>query len=584
MNFTTPIMPVRPPTRHLILAVGALIGLCLTLYGPPAARTPFFTKGEPREALVVRNMVEGGDWILPRRPAARGWTIASKPPFFHWLGAVTARVTGRTSATAVRLPSVVLATAAVGAVYLAAATTMSAAGAFAGAVVLATTFEWMNAAQSARVDATLAAFMTFALLLFYRGFGTGGMTHAAAVSAYACLAAAALTKGPVGFLVPGLVLGLALVVTGRIREIPRFRPVLGAVVIVGAVGAWYLAAWWLGGDPFFEKHILKENVFRFVGGGEYESGHAHPPYYYFRALAVGFLPWTPVLAAALVAIARRAAARRDPRLVFLLVWFVTTFIFYSAASAKRSVYLLALYPSAALLCGLWLDDVRQMGAPPWLRGRPARAVQGLLCAIVALPLLIALFETLGLDPLALVRPLLRHRDRVNLPIVRSVIVREAPLVLVTLTALVTTLVLACRALADGRWPRAFGATATFAAALWILVFAIFRPAIAEQRSLASFMTIAAARATSSGLSFYPPTFDFGAAFYAPYGVGYLDRSNPPTDRSPYVLIWDVDLAALEPAERATLEVLATSDGTDPKGRRHMLLARLHPTSAAQPDP
>jgi hypothetical protein len=106
--------------------------------------------------------------------------------------------------------------------------------------------------------------------------------------------------------------------------------------------------------------------------------------------------------------------------------------------------------------------------------------------------------------------------------VHSIIVAEAPLVLTTLTALVTTLALACRALADGRWPRAFGAAATFATALWILVFTIFRPAIAEQRSLASFMTVAAARATSSGLWFYPPTFDFGAAFYAPYGVGYLE--------------------------------------------------------------
>ena len=50
----------------------------------------------------------------------------------------------------------------------------------------------------------------------------------------------------------------------------------------------------------------------------------------------------------------------------------------------------------------------------------------------------------------------------------------------------------------------------------------------------------------------------------------------PDGQSQWVLIWDRDFAALTPEERARLEVLKTSEGTDPKGKRHMMLAKLRP--------
>src|SRR3954453_23700992 len=81
-----------PPARRASAleryAPAVLVVLCAALYLPPAVATPFFTKGEPREGLVVRRMVEHGEWMLPRRPSGEGLAIASKPPLFHWLGAL----------------------------------------------------------------------------------------------------------------------------------------------------------------------------------------------------------------------------------------------------------------------------------------------------------------------------------------------------------------------------------------------------------------------------------------------------------------------------------------------------------------
>src|SRR5262249_19550948 len=158
--------------------------------------------------------------------------------------------------------------------------------------------------------------------------------------------------------------------------------------------------WDLGGQSFFRKHVLKENVFRFLGASKLKSGHEHPFYYYFPTFAAGFLPPTLFLVAALVAAVPDRVARRGPPLPLLPLWVGVVFGFYSAASAKRSVYLLALYPAAALLTGWWWERLRTAAnAPAWLRSRATRVVVALSCAAILVPLLLVVAEGLGFAPL-----------------------------------------------------------------------------------------------------------------------------------------------------------------------------------------
>lgn len=563
---------------RLLSALGGVLTavlLCVVLYGPPAALTPFFTKGEPREALVVRNMLEEGAWLLPKRASANGWTIASKPPFFHWLGAAASAVGGSATEWSVRLPSVILATAAVVAVGVAARDAFGPVGALATMLVLASSFEWLRAASTARVDGTLTALMTFGTLGFYRGVMSGGLSPAAAVIAYVALACAALTKGPVGFVLPGLVLGATLLVRGELRLVPKFRPVLGALVIMAIVGGWYALATGLGGDSFVRKQILKENVFRFIGATEMKSGHSHPFYYYFPTLLAGLLPWTPFVLAAMWAALRDGRARRDARVAFPLVWFAVVFVFYSAADAKRSVYLLALYPAAALVTGWWWAELAAgRVTASWLDGRAARLAVVLLCGVALVPLLSTLAEGLGLDPLALLAPFLAPKDRANLPLVRSIIDGHFGLVLLGTITMLGALVAAARAMRQRTPLHLLGAATVFAVALWTLIFTVFQPELARLRTLAPFMREAATMTDGRPLAFYRGTFDFGAMFYAPSGTRHWKPGRKAGPGPHFLLIWDTELADLPASQRAKLTVLKTSDGTDPRGRQRLVLVRL----------
>lgn len=48
---------------------------------PFLGETIFYSKGEPREAIVALSMLESENWILP---VNYGTDIAYKPPFFYW--------------------------------------------------------------------------------------------------------------------------------------------------------------------------------------------------------------------------------------------------------------------------------------------------------------------------------------------------------------------------------------------------------------------------------------------------------------------------------------------------------------------
>src|SRR4030095_9040120 len=75
---------------------------------------PFYDKGEPREALVVRDIVLNGNWIFPLK---LGQQIPSKPPLFHWAGASASLLWGQMTEATVRFPSALFASLGVFLVY-----------------------------------------------------------------------------------------------------------------------------------------------------------------------------------------------------------------------------------------------------------------------------------------------------------------------------------------------------------------------------------------------------------------------------------------------------------------------------------
>ena len=330
------------------LAIGVLALLGVALFLVNLGAYPFYTKGEPREAVTVFNMLHGGGLILPLRA---GIEIPSKPLLMHWLAAIVSILAGGVSEWTVRMPSGLFAIGGMLAAYLYMRRLFDDRTGFLTALILGTTVQYLQTGSGARVDMTLTFFLEIALFEFI--LIAEGLT-ARRMTLYFAVAMAVLSKGPVGLVLPALIALAWIAVEGRWQLLRELRLGRGAALVALLAGGWYLAAALTGGMPFVHKQILAENVFRFVGGSAFHEGHAHPFYYMEGALMAGFMPWTPLLLIVFVQAARRPR-QMDPRLSYLMVWFIVVLLFYNLPQSKRGVYLLALYPALAALLAIYLE-------------------------------------------------------------------------------------------------------------------------------------------------------------------------------------------------------------------------------------
>src|SRR6266852_2821194 len=86
-------------------AVPLLLVTGIVLYLVNLGAYPLYTKGEPREAVTVFDIVHGGGAILPMRA---GVEIPSKPLLMHWLAALVSLAAGSVNEWTVRLPSALI--------------------------------------------------------------------------------------------------------------------------------------------------------------------------------------------------------------------------------------------------------------------------------------------------------------------------------------------------------------------------------------------------------------------------------------------------------------------------------------------
>src|SRR5277367_384282 len=192
-----------PMAIPIILAIGILLFI-VNLGG-----APLYTKGEPREAVTVFDIVHGGGIILPLRA---GVEIPSKPLLMHWLAAIVSLIAGGVSAWTVRLPSATFAIAGMIVTYLYVSRMFEARGALFAAIMLGTAFQYLQAGTGSRVDMTLTFFMTVAFFEFLAI--VEGLSSRTALL-YLALAFAVLTKGPVGAALPALVVAAWILLARR---------------------------------------------------------------------------------------------------------------------------------------------------------------------------------------------------------------------------------------------------------------------------------------------------------------------------------------------------------------------------------
>jgi 4-amino-4-deoxy-L-arabinose transferase-like glycosyltransferase len=333
---------VRPPRDALLLLL--LAGLLLFVGLGAVALTD---RDEGANAEAAREMLAERSWITPTLGGAPRF---AKPAFVYWLMAAAYTVLGVGEAGA-RLPSAVAALLLVQAQYAFARWAFGRDVAWRAALVLLLSVEFVALGRMALTDATLTLWTTLAGYAFLRGWW--GVPPRGRWYAFAWIAAAlaALTKGPVGLLVPLVGVLTYLALAGRMRQAWReASPLRGFGLFLLVALPWYATMFWLHGVDYAAR-ARGETIGRVLRPVTGPGGTA---LFYVPVLLLGFFPWSAFLPEVVVttlrgARARATRSRREAVTVFAAAWLVAGLALFSVAQTRLPHYVLPLFPAAALL-------------------------------------------------------------------------------------------------------------------------------------------------------------------------------------------------------------------------------------------
>lgn len=385
-----------------VLALLLLSGF-LIFYG--LGDRPLWDDDEGLHASVAREMVEGGDWITPR---FNGSTFYDKPILFFWMNALSFMAFGVNEFTA-RLPAALLGVGGVVITYLFGRTLFGKGVGLVGGMILTTSLGYVVLSRTIVHDISLAFFISLSLLFFYWGYQGGRHQRWWYRLFYASAGMAVLSKGPIGLLLPTLVIGLFLLSQGELKRLKEMEWRWGAMVFSLIALPWYVMVSLRDGD-FASYYFLHKNLGYFFSS---KVEHHEPFYFYIPMLLMPFFPWSCFLPSALIRSfprGLRAVRGEKKEDLFLFIWFSAIFVFFSLASSKMATYLLPLYPPAALLVGrLWQAGLEGSSQEPPSKGLAystlaySIAILGLaLGSAIYLPLRFRSFPPLYFLPSALV--------------------------------------------------------------------------------------------------------------------------------------------------------------------------------------
>jgi 4-amino-4-deoxy-L-arabinose transferase-like glycosyltransferase len=366
----------EPPWRRDIILLAMLFGV---LFACLLGSAPLVNPDEGRYAEIPREMVANGDWVTPR---LNGVPYFEKPPLMYWAVAACEKFLGP-SEWSVRLAPAVLAICGILMAYGAARRLFGRDAGFWSAIVLGTSLLYIAFVHLLGLDMAVSVLMGAALFCFIVGVREqpGRARRLLFWGLYASAALATLTKGLIGFLIPGAVMFLWLALIGQWRRLRPFYLPSGIVIFLAIAAPWHVLMVRRNPD-WAHFYFIYEQFERFSD----KTGHARfQPFYFFVLILIpGLFPWTGFLWSALRdSLAGGWARRREnAEAWFLVIWALFILLFFSKSQSKLIPYILPICPPIAVLVGRWLAATLAL-PDAFSRMKPGLRFFGFMCGLLA---------------------------------------------------------------------------------------------------------------------------------------------------------------------------------------------------------
>ncbi len=370
--------------------------LWAVVYIPGLFSPPLLDDADSIHAEAARELVVRHNWTTLYIDGVR---YLEKAPLLYWGMAASYTVFGVRD-WASRLPLALGVLALLLVTYSLGKRTLGERAGFWAAVVLAVSIGPYIFSRIIIPDLLVALWLTLGFDFFLRTldeeppsiFSCWGLAATAALNV--------LTKGLIGLVFPAAIIGLYLILTGKLKHLLRMRLLSSFAVLLVIAAPWHIAAA-LQNPPagqsrgFLWFYFINEQFLRYLGKRVPPDYDTVPLVVFWGLMLVWLFPWSAFVFQALAQVPHRwrewrsGMNRRQRAMLLYAVWAAAILVFFSF-STRQEYYAIPTLPGLALLIGGWLQQEDESPATSKLR-RSGRIGSMVLLVVSVVVFLTAIF-------------------------------------------------------------------------------------------------------------------------------------------------------------------------------------------------
>ena len=335
------------------------------LFGATVGQYPLAAPDGARYAEIPREMVVTKDYITPH---LNGIKYFEKPPLFYWLQAASIKFLG-VSDFAVSIVNALMALATALCIYFTSRKLYGRLQGIIASFIFATSSLVFVLTRAITVDMALTFFLTGSLCSFLLATQLPISIKRSLYlwAAYALAACAVMTKGLIGIVFLGIIAIIWLTICNQWRNLKTYRVIGGLFIFLLIALPWHILVQ-IKNPEFFKFYFIEQHFLRYATN---YAGRTQEWWFFPTLLFAGLYPWVVFFPQTIIHHVPKHLDewKQAKSTLFLLIWIIVIYTFYSFSNSKLIPYILPIFPPIAMLIGNYL-------APYWQNQKSRQIASG----------------------------------------------------------------------------------------------------------------------------------------------------------------------------------------------------------------
>lgn len=335
-------------------------------------------------ASISLEMLKSGRWL---EVLDRNIDYLDKPPLLFWLSALSMKLLGIGS-WQYKLPSILFSLLGIYSTFRLGQRLYGTNVGHYAAMILGSSLALVMINNDVKTDTILVASIVFSIWMLVEVIETDKWKYV--LGAAVGIAAAMLTKGPIGLMMPALAIGGHVILKREWKILLNPKWLVVAIAVVVLLIPMCIGLYNQYGADGLKFYFWTQSFGRITGENEWRNDTT--PLYFFHVFGWSFLPWTLLGVVGIIKellSVKRSVSRSDSEF-YLLSGMVLVWLAMSFSKFKLPHYIFVVYPLIAILAAKHVEQLKRFSTWAWVQ-----LILSSLCAVLLAGILLYAFPNGG---------------------------------------------------------------------------------------------------------------------------------------------------------------------------------------------